>query len=96
MVWHLVFRLGAQKGLLIKNVFKTYYFGPLKSRDICPWESRTLYILGNKKIRVGQKIRVGRVIGNQGRKLALFFLSLSAHSDQKQPNNFDEILLAKA
>ena len=29
-------------------------------------------------------------------KQAFFFLSLSAHSDQKQPNNFDEILLAKA
>ena len=24
------------------------------------------------------------------------FLSLSAHSDQKQPKNFDEVLLAKA
>ena len=60
-----------------------------KSRGICPWESRTLYILGNKKIRVGAK-NYCRVIGNE------HFLSLRAHSDQKQPNNFDGISLAKA
>ena len=30
-----------------------------------PLGKSNLYILGNKKIRVGQKIRVGRVIGNK-------------------------------
>ena len=53
-VWHLDFRLGARKGLLITLVIKnrisvllyTVYtiVGPYfeKSRGICPWESRTL------------------------------------------------------